>query len=470
MIFSSLTFIYIFLPLLFLLYAINPNATYRKFILTLFSLIFYAWGEPVYILLLIFIVYINFKYALIIHNGRRQSYKKGFLIIAIVINLICLAIFKYLSLIIETINLIPSINIPYIRLALPVGISFFTFQAMSYTIDVYRGEVEPQRKFMPFLMYVSFFPQLVAGPIVRYVDIEKDIDNRKLDAVNMFNGLFRFSIGLAKKVMLANSLGNVCNLLTTNNSIPSVLSTWLVSIFFTLQLYFDFSGYSDMAIGLGKFFNFTFLENFNYPYEATSVTDFWRRWNISLSSFFRDYVYIPLGGKYSRQIRNIIIVWALTGLWHGASWNFCLWGLYYALLLIIEKYFLQKVFSKIPKILSSFIGHIYLIFMTVVGFTIFYYTDFESLIKALKNMFGLSIAPLTTMVSISILNDNLVLLIIAIIGSFLLVSRICKFMINKINNNKVTYILKAIVIITFLFISTALLIGNSYNPFLYFRF
>lgn len=469
MLFSSLTFIYVFLPALFLTYALCKNITYRKFLLTLFSLIFYAWGEPVYIILLLFIVFINYYYALVIYNGRRESYKKGILVLVIFINLLCLAIFKYLTLIIQTINLLPFANIPVIRLALPVGISFFTFQAMSYTIDVYRGEVAAQKKFMPFLMYVSFFPQLVAGPIVRYVDIEKEIDNRSLNAQNMFDGLFRFSIGLAKKTLLANSLGNVCELLTTNNSIQSVLTVWLISIFFTLQLYFDFSGYSDMAIGLGRFFNFHFHENFNYPYEASDVTDFWRRWNISLSSFFRDYVYIPLGGKYKNQIRNIIIVWALTGLWHGASWNFCLWGLYYALILIIEKYFLQKLFLKIPNIPSYIIRHLYLIFLTVVGFTIFYYTDWFSLSNALKNMFGFGGLKMTNLVSTSILRDNFILLIISVIGSLSIISRVCQKISYRVST-KILYLLKLVIMITFIFLSTASLVGNSFNPFLYFRF
>ncbi len=469
MLFSSLTFIYIFLTALFITYALCRNVTYRKFLLTLFSLIFYAWGEPVYIILLLFIVFVNYHYALVIYNGRRESYKKGILVLVIFINLLCLAVFKYLTLIIETINLLPFANIPVIRLALPMGISFFTFQAMSYVVDVYRGEVAAQKKFMPFLMYVSFFPQLVAGPIVRYVDIEKDIDNRRLNVQNMFDGLFRFSVGLAKKTLLANSLGNVCELLTTNNSIQSVLTVWLISIFFTLQLYFDFSGYSDMAIGLGKFFNFTFPENFNYPYEATSATDFWRRWNISLSSFFRDYVYIPLGGKYHNQIRNIIIVWTLTGLWHGASWNFCLWGLYYALILIIEKYFLQKLFLKIPKIPSFIIRHLYLIILTIVGFTIFYYTDFYSLSRALKNMFGFGGLKGTNLVSTSILRDNLLLLIISVIGSLSLVSKLCQKISVKVDT-KILYLLKMIIMVLFIFLSTSFLIGNSFNPFLYFRF
>lgn len=469
MLFSSLTFIYVFLPALFLTYALCKNITYRKFLLTLFSLIFYAWGEPVYILLLLFIVFINYYYALVIYNGRRESYKKGILVLVIFINLLCLAIFKYLGLIIDTLNVLPFFNIPSIRLALPVGISFFTFQAMSYTIDVYRGEVAAQKKFMPFLMYVSFFPQLVAGPIVRYVDIEKEIDNRSLNAQNMFDGLFRFSIGLAKKTLLANSLGNVCELLTTNNSIQSVLTVWLISIFFTLQLYFDFSGYSDMAIGLGKFFNFHFHENFNHPYEACDVTDFWRRWNISLSSFFRDYVYIPLGGKYHNQVRNIIIVWALTGLWHGASWNFCLWGLYYALILIIEKYFLQKLFLKIPNIPSYIIRHLYLIFLTVVGFTIFYYTDWSSLSNALKNMFGFGGLKMTNLVSTSILRDNFILLIISVFGSLSIISRVCQKISYRVST-KILYLLELVVMITFIFLSTASLVGNSFNPFLYFRF
>ena len=470
MLFSSLTFIYIFLPALFLTYALCKNITYRKFLLTLFSLIFYAWGEPVYILLLLFIVFINYYYALVIYDGRRDSYKKGILVLVVFINILCLAIFKYLGFIIDTLNTLPFLNIPSIKLALPVGISFFTFQAMSYTIDVYRGSVAAQKKFMPFLMYVSFFPQLVAGPIVRYVDIEKDIDSRDLNAGNMFDGLFRFSIGLAKKTLLANSLGNVCELLTTNNSIQSVLTVWLISIFFALQLYFDFSGYSDMAIGLGKFFNFTFPENFNHPYEASSATDFWRRWNISLSSFFRDYVYFPLGGKYSHQIRNIIIVWALTGLWHGASWNFCLWGLYYALILLIEKFFLQKTFDKLPRHISNVLSHIYLIFVSIVGFTIFYYTEFSALTRALKNMFGLGGLKMTNLISTSILKDNFILLIVAIIGSLSLVSNISQKIAIKINNIKIIYFIKMVLIVTFIFLSTAFLIGNSFNPFLYFRF
>ncbi len=469
MLFSSLTFIYVFLPALFLTYALCKNITYRKFLLTLFSLIFYAWGEPVYILLLLFIVFINYLCALVIYNARGDSYKRGVLFFSIFINILCLAVFKYLTLIIQTVNLLPFAYIPVIKLALPMGISFFTFQAMSYTIDVHRGKVAAQKKFMPFLMYVSFFPQLVAGPIVRYVDIEKDIDNRRLNAQNMFDGLFRFSIGLAKKTLLANSLGKACELLTTNNSIQSVLTMWLIPIFFALQLYFDFSGYSDMAIGLGKFFNFNFRENFNYPYTASTVTDFWKRWHISLSSFFNDYVFIPMSLNTKNVMLSFIVVWFLTGLWHGASWNFCLWGIYYALILIIEKHFLQKLFLKIPKIPSCIIGHLYLVFFTLVGSTIFYYTDFHSLSNALKGMFGFGELKMTNLMSTSILRENLVLLIVSVLGSLSLIRNICQ-KISLIVNTKIVYLIKMFIMTVFIFLSTAFLIGDSFNPFLYFRF
>src|SRR5574344_710624 len=346
MVFSSIPFIFFFLPLFLIIYYLVPNK-YKNYILLIFSLIFYAWGEPIYILLMIFTTYMDYL------NGRvylkSGNHKKKYLIISLVIDLGLLFFFKYSDFLIGTINTLFNINIPLLNLGLPIGISFYTFQTLSYSIDVYRGNVEPEKNYLRYLTYVSMFPQLIAGPIVRYDSISHELVNRKINFTMISNGFTRFLIGLFKKVLLANNIGYLFTVISTNYVNSSVLLLWLGIISFTFQIYFDFSGYSDMAIGLGKMLGFNFLENFNYPYIAKSITDFWHRLHISLSTWFRDYLYIPLGGNRCsiiKNIRNILIVWALTGLWHGASYNFLLWGIYYGIILIIEKFILNKYIDK----------------------------------------------------------------------------------------------------------------------------
>lgn len=470
MVFSSITFLYIFLPLLFLFYILNKNVLYRKIILTIFSLIFYAWGEPIYILLMLFVVLINYILSKLI-LGNNVINKKVILIFAVTIDIIILIFFKYTGMILQTINFFNIVKVPVFYLPLPLGISFYTFQIISYMVDIYKGKVTTKPNFLSFLMYVSFFPQLIAGPIVRYIDIEKDIESRNINYENVLNGAFRFIIGLSKKVILANSLGEIVNMINNNGNVNTTLmSSWLVSLIFVLQLYFDFSGYSDMAIGIGKMFNFTFPENFNYPYESLSITEFWRRWNITVMNFFRDYVYIPLGGKYKFQIRNIMIVWLLTGLWHGASYNFLIWGIFNGIFIIFEKIFVIKFFEKLPKIIRIVGSRVYTIFILLVGFTIFQYTDLNVLLNTFKNMFYINKCELFDLTIISIIKDNLILIILSIILSISLVKRMSNFIIIKLKNENVYYIIKSIIIIVLLILSTSDLIGKSFNPFLYFRF
>lgn len=470
MVFSSITFLYIFLPLLFLFYVLNKNVLYRKIILTIFSLIFYAWGEPIYILLMLFVVLINYGFSILLLSEKIIN-KKNILVSSIAIDIIILIFFKYTGMILQTINFFNIVKVPVFYLPLPLGISFYTFQIISYMVDIYKGKVTTKPNFLSFLMYVSFFPQLIAGPIVRYIDIEKDIESRNINYENVLNGAFRFSIGFSKKVIFANSLGEIVNLINNSGNINStLLSSWIVSLLFILQLYFDFSGYSDMAIGIGKIFNFSFPENFNYPYESTSITEFWRRWNMTVMSFFRDYVYIPLGGKYKNQIRNLIIVWILTGLWHGASYNFLFWGIFNGLIILFEKYYIIKLFEKMPQIISIVISHIYTLFILIIGFTIFQYTDLNVLINTFNNMFYINKCEFYDLTIISIIKDNLILIILSIILSTSLIKRISNFIIKTFENENVYYIFKSILIIFLLILSTSALIGKSFNPFLYFRF
>ena len=381
--------------------------------------------------------------------------------------------FKYINLIISTFNLLANKNISSLNVALPLGISFFTFQIISYVADVYKDEVRIQKSFAKFLLYISFFPQLIAGPIIKYKDIEHQLDNREINNEIFLKGAYNFSIGLAKKVIVANVLGNVADtMLHMNVDKISFLTSWYGIFIFSLQFYLDFSGYSDMAIGLSKMFGFTFPENFNYPYIATSITDFWKRWHISLSSFFREYVYIPLGGKYKHQIRNLFIVWFLTGLWHGANYNFIIWGLYYFVFLVIEKFILDKIFRNIPKIIKNFFGYIFTIFIVMIANTIFYFTNLNELINHLRVMFLINKNPLTDIYVNSSFRENFFLIIFAMI----ICTPILNIIKNKIfRNSKYKYsntemIFDTCVIILLMSLSTFELLGQSYNPFLYFRF
>ncbi len=469
MLFSSLLFLYVFMPVLILLYFIRKDHAWRRCIQIVFSLIFYAWGEPVYILLMLFLVAVNYVFGNLIGNTNTENNKNraALLVCAIVLNLSFLLFYKYAGFIIQTVNLLPGIDLPVPEIALPVGISFFTFQSMSYTIDVYRKDTQPQQSFFKLLLYVSLFPQLIAGPIVRYKDIESQLDDRRVDITDICLGIFRFACGLSKKVLIANPCGVAADaMLSLPIKDASVVSAWFGALFFALQIYFDFSGYSDMALGLGGIFGFNFRENFNYPYISRNATEFWRRWHISLGTFFRDYLYIPLGGNKRMWLRNVIVVWMLTGLWHGASWNFIVWGLFYAVLLIFEKKLLLKYSQRI-----GILSYIYMFIVNIVGWTIFYYTD--SFLPRVGMLFGYGGIPFGDIFNLSIIKSNLLLLCVAIVLS----APVFPYIVGKLKekaDGKNFYITGRIIQICFIvgtmFLSTAMLVGNTYNPFLYFRF
>ncbi len=458
MLFSSITFLYYFLVILLIIYFIVPKRC-KNIVLLIFSLLFYFFGEPKYIIVLILSCILNYIFGKAVTGEK----KKLFLVIACIYNIGQLLVFKYTDFFIENVNNLLGISISFMYIVMPIGISFFTFQALGYVIDVYREKHKPAKSLLDFMTYLCLFPQLVAGPIVRYSDVEKELNKREVDYDKFSEGVGRFVIGLSKKVLLANVLGEfVSNLVEVN-----VLSVWLKPILFTLQIYFDFSGYSDMAIGLGLMFGFRFLENFNYPLIASSITDFWRRWHISLSSWFRDYVYIPLGGNRVSKIkwiRNIFIVWFLTGFWHGASWNFIIWGLYFGVILVIEKVLLGKYLEK-TKVLK----YIYSLLIIVIGFLIFNSNSVSEIVISLKNMFLINDIPLSSKESIYYFKSNFMLLIISIFSATPLIKNvICK--IKKTKFSKIINVLEPVVYIVLLTLCTAFLIDASFNPFLYFRF
>ena len=459
MLFSSITFIYYFLPILLLVYFIVPKK-YKNLVLLIFSLIFYFLGEPKYIVILILSCLLNYYFGKKVSTDKN---KKLWLIISIIYNVGQLLVFKYTDFFIENINNIFNSGINYLYIVMPIGISFFTFQAMGYVFDIYMGKHKPASRLLDFMTYISLFPQLVAGPIVRYSNIEKELVKRESNFDKFGEGITRFVIGLSKKVLLANVLGEFAGDLVE----VDLLSSWLKPILFTLQIYFDFSGYSDMAIGLGLIFGFRFLENFNYPLIASSITDFWRRWHMSLSSWFRDYVYIPLGGNRKgllKQIRNIFVVWFLTGFWHGASWNFIIWGLYFGVILVIEKMFLKKLIDR-TKVLK----YIYTSIIVVISFLIFSTDNTKDIFVSLGNMFMINDIPLTSSSTIYYLKNNLVLLIISIIGA----TPLMKCLVEKLRLSKfkkVVECLEIVIVISLLILTTAFLVDASFNPFLYFRF
>ncbi len=457
MLFSSITFLFYFLPILLIIYFIVPKK-FKNLVLFIFSLFFYFYGEPKYGFLLLLSCVINYIMGNLIDKHRK--YGKIFLIIAFVYDIGSLLYFKYLDFFIENINNIFKSEIPLFNIIMPIGISFFTFQTISYVVDIYNKKVEPSKSFLNFATYVCLFPQLVAGPIVRYETIANELKNRESNFDTFALGVKRFTIGLAKKVLIANLLGEMC---TSLASLPngSVMSYLFQTVGYTLQIYFDFSGYSDMAIGLGLFFGFHFLENFNYPLIASSITDFWRRWHISLSSFFRDYVYIPLGGNrvsLLKWIRNIFIVWFLTGFWHGASWNFILWGLYFASFLVLEK----KIYGKYLNNTKVF-KYIYTIILVVISFVIFNSQSLNDIKIFLSSMFGLNNLPLINNETLYYIRSYLVLLIIAIIAS----TPSLKVIGNKL---KKLEFLEPVIYIGIIILVTAYLVDTSFNPFLYFRF
>ena len=470
MVFSSIPFIFFFLPVFLILYYLVPYKV-KNILLLIFSLIFYAWGEPIYILLMIFSSVVDYSNGRMIEKYAQNNQKRKnlFLIISIIVNLSLLGFFKYADFLIGSINSLLNINIPLLELGLPIGISFFTFQTMSYSIDVYRGDVKAEHNFLDFMTYVSMFPQLIAGPIVRYEEVSKELKNRSITAQGFADGMIRFLQGLFKKVLIANNIGYLFVIASSMpNNEMSVVMSWLGILAYTFQIYFDFSGYSDMAIGMGKMLGFTYPENFNHPYISKSITEFWRRWHISLSSFFKDYVYIPLGGSRVKKIinvRNILIVWMLTGLWHGASWNFVLWGLYYGVLLLLEKFVFNKILEKTP----NWFKHFYTMFLVVVGWMIFAFDDMTVLKEYASMMFGVGGVSFINNYALYYLKNYLIIFILAIIFS-MPVYKLAKEKLSKVKNTKSVFIVSLIIYTVLFIVVVSYLVNDTYNPFLYFRF
>ena len=470
MLFSSITFLFIFLPLTLLLYYLVPFRM-KNYVMLAASLIFYAWGEPVYIILMILSIILNYFCGQDIYEKRDNARAmKMSLMFGVVMNLLILGFFKYYGLLMDTINAILPIDIPYRVLALPIGISFYTFQAMSYLIDVYRKEVKPQENILYFALYISMFPQLIAGPIVRYIDIEEQLKERSINSTKFGEGAMYFIRGLAKKVVLANTFGSVYEQVAAMQMGSfSTLTAWVGAIAYAFQIYFDFGGYSDMAIGLGKMFGFEFLPNFNYPYIAKSITDFWRRWHISLSTWFREYVYIPLGGNRctpSGHILNLLIVWMLTGLWHGAQWNFMFWGLYYGVILILEKYLWGSKIEKLP----SAVQHIYAFVLVLFGWVFFFSPTLGYAGQYLKVMFGIGAKGIFDKQGFFMIFTNWLLIVIAVLASAPRGYKLLKKITGCWQSEEVRAIVTCAVYIAMFLLCIAFLVTETYNPFLYFRF
>ena len=466
MVFSSTIFLCVYLPLVLLGYYICPKKG-RNLFLLIVSLVFYAWGEPKYVFLMIFSILVNYIFGRLMDKNRgRQKRLKLMLVLSVVIDIGLLSVFKYTDFVITNINAIFGSSFDLLNIALPIGISFYTFQAMSYTIDVYRDDVRVQKNLIDFGMYITMFPQLIAGPIVRYADVQDQLAERSVTTADFSEGIMRFVVGLGKKVLLANQMGAVWSDIYALGGDVSALMAWTGAIAYTFQIYFDFSGYSDMAIGLGRMFGFKFPENFRYPYQSVSITDFWRRWHITLSTWFKEYLYIPLGGNrrgLARQALNLLIVWSLTGFWHGAGWNFVMWGLYYFVILFIEKLFLLKALDKLPK----FFRHVYALVLIIIGWVIFASDDVSVLLPYLGSMFGANGA--IGGMDVYTLLTKAVLLIICCIASTELPKKLFLSAAGAMNE-KAAFTLKSVLTIALLALSMILLIGDSYNPFLYFRF
>ena len=462
MVFSNLIFLYLFLPLCLAAYFLCRSVPAKNAVLIVFSLIFYAWGEPVYLFLMIAAAAVNWGFGLLIE----KRHKRVFLVLALVLDLGCLAVFKYTGFVVENLNALFGASIPVPAIALPIGISFYTFQALSYTVDVWRGDVPAQRSFAKFLLYISLFPQLIAGPIVRYADVAGQIDARSFDAADAFYGATRFCIGLAKKVLLADAAGKVAaQILDGSAASATTAAAWLGIVLYTFEIYFDFSGYSDMAIGLGRMLGFRFLENFNYPFLADSITDFWRRWHISMGTWFRDYVYIPLGGNkggLAKQLRNIAIVWLLTGFWHGASWNFVLWGVYFGILLVLEKLFLLRWLKRLPAVLR----HIYALVLVTISWTLFAFTEISKGAAWCKAMF--SGVPFDSG-SLYLLLTYGPMLAICALAATPLGKRFYEKLGTRLGQRALT-VVDCGGLACVLVMAAAYLVSGSYNPFLYFRF
>ena len=468
MLFSSIPFLYYFLPVVLLLYFAVPFKL-KNLVLLLSSLFFYGWGEPRYVVIMVIAITAGYLFGRLIEVFRGKGLSKVFLIVSVAASVCMLGYFKYTDFFISNINTITGLSIPLLKIALPIGISFYLFQLLSYTVDVYRGTVPAQKNIVNFGAYVASFPQLIAGPIVRYSDIAAQLEHRTHSFEKCAYGIRRFMLGLSKKILLANALGELCDIFRTSDD-KSVLFYWLYAISFTLHIYFDFSGYSDMAIGLGKIFGFDFVENFNYPYISKSVTEFWRRWHISLGSWFRDYVYIPLGGNRvskGRWLFNILVVWILTGFWHGASWNFILWGLLYAAFLVIEKLWFGKYPDK-----SLILRHIYVMLIVMLGFVLFNATDITEALQYIAAMFGAGSIPFSSVEFVYYLRSYGFILLLAILGS----TPLPKLAVEKLMSlggdkaAKTIHILEILFMVILLFLVTAYLVDGSFNPFLYFRF
>ncbi len=473
MVFSSLLFMFRFLPVVLILYFAAP-VKFRNIILFLFSLFFYAWGEPKYVLLMLCSITVDYLIGRRIQNFKNQGKiraARSWLVISIVYNLSVLGFFKYADFLVGSVNNVFGTSIPLPGIPLPIGISFFTFQTMSYTIDVYKGATTAQRNWMKYGTYVSMFPQLIAGPIVQYKTIAEQLESRRETTDDFVEGIHRFMIGAGKKVLLANNIGVLWDTVSAMpaGTLPAA-TAWLGALAYTFQIYFDFSGYSDMAIGLGKMFGFHFLENFNYPYISQSITEFWRRWHISLSSWFREYVYIPLGGNrkgVAKQVRNIAVVWLLTGIWHGASWNFVLWGVYYGVLLLLEKFVFAGVLQKLPKICRS----VYTLFFVIIGWIIFAFDNMSTGLQYLKIMFTGSGCGFADSNTVYLLYNYAILFVILILGSTQLPKKAAGWCLQKLGEASWIMVAARIVFYAGIFLLTvAYLVDASYNPFLYFRF
>lgn len=466
MLFSSIPFLYYFLPAVLLLYFIAPKKL-KNTVILLASLFFYAWGEPKYVILMVISITIGYVLGLLIEKFTGKTASKIFLALSVLFSIGALGYFKYADFFISNFNAVTGLSVPLLRIALPIGISFYTFQLLSYTIDVYRGNTAAQKNPIDLAAYISLFPQLIAGPIVRYSDVAAQLKNRTHTFEKTAIGIRRFILGLSKKVLIANALGELCDIFRSSDD-KSVMFFWLYAIAFTLHIYFDFSGYSDMAIGLGKMLGFDFMENFRHPYISKSITEFWRRWHISLGSWFRDYVYIPLGGNRvskPRQFFNILAVWLLTGFWHGAEWNFPLWGLYFAVLLIIEKLWLLEKLKK-----SKVISHIYVMLLVIISFVIFNADGMGQAFSDLSGMFGFASLPVVSAEAVYYLRSYIVVIIMAIIGATPLPSKMITLIKNKKAGNRVINIAEPVVCVVLILVITAYLVDGSFNPFLYFRF
>ena len=461
MVFSSIAFLFYFLPIVLGIYYLVPNKA-KNLVLLIASLFFYFYGEPTYGIIMVLSIVLTYIFGILM--DKYPNHKKTFLTLSIILGVGVLVYFKYFNFLMDNINMFIGGKIDFIYVALPIGISFYTFQLISYIIDVYRGDAKVQKSLLKLATYIALFPQLIAGPIVRYTTIEEQLEKRKHSFSKFSLGVRRFVVGLGKKVLIANILGELANnfLGSTDNS---TLFFWLYGISNMLQIYFDFSGYSDMAIGLGKMFGFDFLENFDYPYTSTSITEFWRRWHMSLGTWFRDYIYFPMGGNRvskAKWLRNIMVVWLLTGLWHGAAWNFIIWGLYFGILLMVEKLFLKKILDKLPKIISR----IYVLFIVIVSFIIFSGSNTTQIFENLGGLIGIGANSLISAESIYYLKSFLVVLILGIIGSTKLPANIA----NSDKLKKITNVLEPIFLLIILVLSTSYIIDSTFNPFLYFRF